>query len=238
MQPEEIEDVPYLKGIHKKYRAVLQAKAYKTGDMFKMQTPKLPNGTWVHFDIEDNPLTDDGNKHIYLWGCLKPPYNGDSFDYVWTDHESQDKEGWLKFLELMERYREEYPDLILCHFSNYEVVNIRSHAERYEMKGHPTVEWLLGKESPLFDIQKPLLKALVLPISGYGLKQVCKHEGLVNFQWSDDESGSQWSVVQFVKYRTELIKERREQMKKDILAYNFDDVMATRKLEEWLLSMK
>jgi uncharacterized protein len=59
---------------------------------------------------------------------------------------------------------------------------------------------------------------------------------LVNFQWSDDDSGSQWSVVQFLKFQAELIKDRREQIKKDILAYNFDDVVATRKLEEWLRS--
>jgi hypothetical protein len=40
------------------------------------------------------------------------------------------------------------------------------------------------------------------------------------------------SVVQFVKYRTELITDRRKQMKKDILTYNFDDVMTTKKFVE------
>ncbi len=134
----------------------------------------------------------------------------------------------------MEQYREQYPDLILCHFSSYEVVNIKRYAKRYGMEEHPTVQWLLGDNSPLFDIQPVVKNSFVLPLASYGLKQICKHEGLVNFQWQDDDSGSQWSVVQFVKYRMELIKERREQMKKDILTYNFDDVMATRKLEEWL----
>lgn len=88
-QPEDIEDVPYLKGIHKKYRAVLQAKSYKTGEMFKIQSPRLPEGTWVHFDIEVNPLTDHGEDHVYLWGFLKPPFDASAFDHVWTDHESQ-----------------------------------------------------------------------------------------------------------------------------------------------------
>lgn len=167
-------------------------------------------------------------------GFLKPPYDASAFDYVWTDHERDDETGWRQFLDLMARYREEYPDLILCHFSSYEVTNIRRYAKRYGMEDHPVVEWLLGDDSPLFDIQGPVKDSFVLPLASYGLKQICKHEDLVNFQWQDDDSGSQWSVVQFVKYRLELIKERREQMKKDILAYNFDDVMATRKLEEWL----
>jgi hypothetical protein len=38
-------------------------------------------------------------------------------------------------------------------------------------------------------------------------------------------------------YLIEPLKDRREQMKKDILTYNFADVMATRKLEEWLRKM-
>jgi uncharacterized protein len=234
IQPEDIEDVPYLKGIHKKHKAVLQAKAYITGDIFKIKSPTLPEGTWIHFDIEVNPLTDDGEEHVYLWGFLKPPFDESSFDYVWTDHESEDKQGWLKFLELMEQYKREYPDLVLCHFSSYEVVNIRRYAKRYNMEENPIVEWLLGDNSPLFDIQPMVKNSFVLPLESYGLKQICKHKDLVNFQWQDDDSGSQWSVVQFVKYRTELIKERREQMKKDILTYNFDDVVATRRLEEWL----
>lgn len=232
--PEYIDDVPYLKGFENKRRAVLQAQAYFTDKDYQIAPVNLPDGTWVHFDIEVNPLTDSGEEHVYLWGFLKPPYKGGDFEYVWTDHESDDKQGWLQFLALMEKYKADYPDLVLCHFSPYEVTNIKRYAGRYEMEDHPIVEWLLGENTPLFDIKNPVMESFVLPLAGYGLKQICKHEGLVNFQWSDDGSGSQWSVVQFVKYRTELIKSRREQMKNDILTYNFDDVMATRKLEEWL----
>jgi uncharacterized protein len=170
-QPEDIDDVPYLKGIHKKYRAVLQAKAYKTDEMFTIQAPRIPEGTWVHFDIEANPLTDHGEEHVYLWGFLKPPYDASAFDYVWTDHERDDETGWRQFLDLMARYREEYADLILCHFSSYEVTNIRRYAKRYGMEDHPVVEWLLGDDSPLFDIQGPVKDSFVLPLASYGLKQ-------------------------------------------------------------------
>ena len=237
MQPEDIADVPYLKGIHNKYKAVLQAKAYLTGEMFQIKKPVIPEGTWVHFDIESNPLNDSGEDHVYLWGLLKPQYDHSAFEYVWTDSETQDRDGWVEFLSLIARLKEQYADLVLAHFSSYEVSNIRRYAKRYEMENDPTVVWLLGEDSPLFDLQKPVKESLVLPISSYGLKQICKHEGLVNFQWQDDESGSQWSVVQFVKYQAELLKDRREQMKKDILTYNYDDVMATRQLEIWLRNL-
>jgi hypothetical protein len=57
---------------------------------------------------------------------LKPPYKGGDFEYVWTDHEDDDKQGWLQFLNLIEKYKSDYLDLVLCHFSPYEVGKIMS----------------------------------------------------------------------------------------------------------------
>jgi len=50
----------------------------------------LPQGQWIHFDIEDNPLTETGQKHVYLWGFLIPAESSETgqelFEYDWTDH--------------------------------------------------------------------------------------------------------------------------------------------------------
>jgi uncharacterized protein len=83
-------------------------------------------------------------------------------------------------------------------------------------------------------MQKPVLDNLVLPLQGYGLKDICKHKDLVNFQWQDKDSGSQWSVVQFNRFLAESSPQTKEKLKTDILGYNRDDVIATRRLEEWL----
>ena len=234
--PASIPDIPYLKGFEKKNRAVLQAKSYLTGEIHQMASVKLPKGHWVHFDIEDNPLTGSGDKHVYLWGFLVPEYQNADFEYVWTDDESDDKKGWLGFLAQIEQYREQYPSLIIAHYSQHERSTIRSHAKRYGMEDNATVQYLLGGESPLFDMQKPVLESLVLPLQGYGLKDICKHKDLVNFQWEDDDSGSQWSVVQFNRFLYETNPTQKQSLKTDILGYNRDDVIATRRLEEWLRS--
>lgn len=231
---EDIPDVPYLKGDEKRQRAVLQAKAHQTGEVFQLHAIDLPEGQWVHFDIEDNPLTASGEKHVYLWGFLVPDYSKEQFEYVWTDTEAQDKDGWLQFLSLIEDYRKRYPQLILAHYSNHEVTAIKKYTERYSMLDNDTVQYLLGDNSPLYDIQKPVTANLVLPLQGYGLKDICKHKDLVDFQWEDDSSGSQWSVVQFNNFLAETDPEKKEQLKTDILGYNRDDVIATRRLEEWL----
>lgn len=158
----------------------------------------------------------------------------EDFEYVWTDHDDEDERGWLEFVGQIERYNRQYPDLILAHYSSHERSTIRAYAKRYGMEDHPTVVYLLGNESPLFDLQKPVLASLVLPLQGYGLKDICKHPDLVNFQWQDEESGSQWSVVQFNRFLAEPNSEARARLKEEILGYNRDDVTATRRLEEWL----
>lgn len=232
--PETIEDVPYLKGLEKKQRVVLQTRSWLTGEVFKLNNVELPGGTWIHFDVEDNPLEVSGQKHVYLWGFLKPDYGPDAFEYSWTDTMEKDRAGWEEFLSLVTKYRDEYPDLVIAHYTHYEVTTINQYAERYDMFDHPIVKWLLGDDTPLYDLQKPVLDNLVLPLQGYGLKDICKHKDLVNFQWEDEESGSQWSVVQFVRFLEETDPVEREKLKKAILGYNRDDVLGTRKLEEWL----
>lgn len=231
---ETIPDVPHLKGHKSKQRAVLQAKSILTGTIFKLNKITLPEGTWIHFDIEDNPLTPSRERHVYLWGLLTPPYTKENFEYVWTDDESRDYHGWVSFLDKIEQYRARYSPLVLAHYSNHEKSTIKKYAERYTMEHHTTVLWLLGDDSPLFDMQKPVLNGLVLPLQGYGLKDICKHKDLVNFQWEDKDSGSQWSVVQFHRFLAETNLQENLRLKTEILGYNRDDVMATRKLEEWL----
>ena len=232
--PATLPDIPYLNGFENKQRAVLQAQSYFSGEAHQIAPVSLPDGQWVHFDIEDNPLTGTGEKHVYLWGFLVPDYGQDAFEYVWTDEANQDYEGWQGFLHQVEIYRSKYPNLILAHYSAHERTTIRAYAKRYGMENNDTVLYLLGDDSPLFDMQKPVLDSLVLPLQGYGLKDICKHKDLVNFQWEDDSSGSQWSVVQFNRFLAETDITKKSRLKTEILGYNRDDVMATKKLEEWL----
>ncbi len=234
---ESIPDVPYLKGQQRKHRAILQARSFLTGKFFQLNKTELPQGTWIHFDIEDNPLTSSRERHVYLWGLLPPCHEKNSFEYVWTDDESRDYQGWLDFLQKMENYQAHYGSIVLAHYSNHEKATIKKYAERYAMENHATVAWLLGEDSPLFDMQKPILSNLILPVQGYGLKEICKHPVLVNFQWESKESGSQWSVVKFNQFQSETNPIEKHKIKTEILGYNRDDVMATRQLELWLKTL-
>ena len=173
---------------------------------------------------------------MYLWGFLVPSYQNGDFEYVWTDTEADDRNGWIMFLDKIAEYRQNHADLVIAHYSNHERSTIKSYSKRYGMEDHQIVLYLLGDDSPLYDMQRPVLDNLVLPLQAYGLKDICKHKDLVDFQWEDSDSGSQWSIVQFHRFLAETDPVTKDALKREILGYNRDDVIATRKLEEWLRS--
>lgn len=235
--PQQLNDAAYFKGTAKKQRLVQQAQAYLSGELKVIAPIELPAGTWVHFDVEANPLPVTGNE-VYLWGLLEPGYNNADFHYTWSEgDEAGDYAAWCAFLDKVEDYRQRYPRLVLAHFANYEVTQIKTYAARYNMQDDARVQWLLGDDSPLFDLRDVLTQSLVLPLKSYGLKAVCKAKNLVNFQWHLSESGSQWSVVRYVDYLNSEDAVEREIIKQEILTYNRDDVKATRALELWLRSL-
>jgi len=233
----QLSDAPYFKGTAKKQRLIQQAQAYLSGELQITSPIEMPEGTWIHFDVEANPLPVTGNE-VYLWGLLEPPYTTENFTYTWSDGDKAgDYAAWCEFLDKVENYRQSYPRLVLAHFANYEVTQIKTYAKRYNMQDDARVQWLLGDDSPLFDMRDVLTQSLVLPLKSYGLKAVCKAKDLVNFQWELSESGSQWSVVRYVDYLNCEHSAEREMIKQEILTYNRDDVKATRALELWLRAL-
>jgi uncharacterized protein len=236
--PTQITDIPYLKGAAKKERAVLQARSLKTGNVFRLSDPDLPGGDYVHFDIESDPLAGNGAGEVYLWGFLLPPYDTDSYDYVWHDPgRAADKRRWRAFLARLETYRERFTRPVLVHYSPYERTQIRHYAARYDDHEHPIVRWLLATDGPLLDVQKSVKTAFVLPVMSYGLKSICRDRRLVDFQWELDESGSQWSVVRYHDYLAAVETGGTDEagvIKQEILTYNEDDVRATEALVAWI----
>mgnify|MGYP006268345685 CR=1 FL=1 len=189
--PTTLPDVPYLNGAERKRAAILQARSLLHGEVHRLRGATLPAGTYVHFDIESDPLASLGIAETYLWGFLLPGYSAHDFEYVWRDAGETDEACWKTVLELLSGYRDRYPDIRLVHYSSYERTEIKKNAKRYDDEDHPTVVWLLDEHGPLFDLLEFIRQNLILPVRSYSLKAICKHPDLVNFQWDLEESGSQ-----------------------------------------------
>lgn len=235
--PEALPEVPHLKGDTRRL-AVLHAKALVTGNLIVLEDPAPIPGTPIHFDIESKPQSKGSPEEVYLWGFLMPPYAKEDFEYVWHDGGADaDRNGWHQFLAVVAEQRKRYPDAVYVHYARFEHDAIKRYAQRFGDQSHPVVEWLL-KEDGLLDLCEMVKDSVVLPTYGYGLKEVCKAPNLVNFQWELQESGSQWSVVRYMDFLGAEDERAREEIKSEVLAYNRDDVRATRALEMWLAGLK
>jgi len=233
--PNELPDVPYLKGSLNKARAVLQARSLRTGKVFKVAEVDLPDGDYIHFDVESDPMARGGAGEVYLWGFLTPPDHDPSFEYVWKGSTAHaDERAWHEFLALIDGFRQRFAAPYFVHYSNYERTQIRRYADRYGDQAHAIVEWLLADDGPLLDLQKLVKAAFVLPVLSYGLKSICRDSRLVNFQWRLEESGSQWSVVRYYDYMGAATETDLDEIKAEILTYNEDDVRATEAMVSWL----
>jgi len=234
---DALPDVPYFRG-EKKHKAVLHAEALLAQEVIVLSKPSPIPGTPIHFDIETNPLAFESLEEVYLWGFLPPPYGTENFRYVWHDGGNEnDREAWGRFLAVVSNHREKYSDAVLVHYAPFERQVIARCASRFDDIDHPVVRWLLN-EGGLFDLHETVFDSLILPTNGYGLKEICKHKNLVNFQWELKESGSQWSVVRFHDFLKLADGPDRKAIKAEILAYNRDDVCATRALEVWLENLQ
>lgn len=232
--PQSIEPIAYLKKETLRRNAVLQARSMKRREVIQIGTPDFPNGTAVHFDVETWPFGAEGGT-VYLWGFLVPGYGKQHYEYVWGGQtQEEDEAGWLTFLATVDRYRSQFPDVFLVHYTPFELTQISRYATRYDMREDDTVKWLLDEEHSCFDIKPQVSNNLILPVTGYGLKDICKPGDLVNFQWELSDSGSQWSVVRFHHWLKESDPRKRDQIKEELLSYNRDDVRATRAVEIWL----
>ncbi len=202
--------------------------------MHCIENEPLPVGTYIHFDIESDPLTSTCITEAYLWGFLLPSYFAEDFEYVWQNNGESDHDCWGRVLKIFERYREALPDVRFVHYAHHERTTIKQYAKRFGDENNPIVLWLLDENGPLFDLYRYVTRNFLLPVYSYTLKTICKHRNLVNFRWELEESGSQWSVVRYHDYIASLDKGEDASIKEEILTYNRDDVRATAALIEWI----
>lgn len=236
----DLKDVPYLKRPERQNRAILQARSLLNRQIYRLGPTRQAPGTSIHFDVETWPFGANGKGTVYLWGFLLPPYRVDQdYEYIWSDEHdgAGDRGGWMAFLEYVAGLRARIPDACLAHYTDFERIQVKTYATRYGMEDHPIVRWILDDDRSCFDIKEAIADSLILPVTGYGLKTICKEPDLVNFQWQLEGSGSQWSVVRYGQYLECDEGTEREAIRQELLAYNRDDVAATRAQEVWMQTL-
>lgn len=207
--------------------------ALQSGRAIILRDPDLPPGsTWVMFDVEAIPFSEENPVEVYLWGTqtwtksdpTTPAIPGEYLGARSGSGPTGDEEGWRAFLENVASLRHRYGAVSFVHWAPYEKTRIREYIARYG--DHDGVaEWLTGQ---LFDLLSEVRFCAVFPLPSYSLKVV---EQYVGFARALEEYGGDWSIAQYLNASTES---DRQQALDRITEYNREDLQATWAVFEWL----
>ncbi len=118
--------------------------------------------------------------------------------------------------------------VVVYHYSAYEIQQIDALARR---SGHPVLAWASAYAREGFVDLLDVVKEHWFGVSGLGLKLVAAHAG---FAWRDEDPGGLNSQRWFADAVHGPDPDVRAAAEARVLAYNEDDVLATRHVRAWL----
>ncbi|MFH1046801.1 MAG: TM0106 family RecB-like putative nuclease [Patescibacteria group bacterium] len=199
-------------------RAKLQAESLVNRTHFFRKAVDLPAPpTEIYFDIESDPL----RSHDYLFGFLVRDVVGERYEYQLADTAEKEGEMWREFLRWAERLPEDY---VVYHFGTFETARLAALENHYG--GSQNLDRF---RSRMIDLNEIVKENVTLPLYFYGIKDIGRYIG---FERNGAIAGGGESVAVYEHW----LESGDRKYLDDIIDYNRDDVIATRKLKDWLIS--
>lgn len=219
LTPDELMQVD---GIGKKTapRLLAHARAFAERRAVMVEPPQLgaPANGETFFDIEG--FAHNNVDCYYLLGLLVRRGGEYVFEYDVAEHPEDERAMWLSFLDRVDAL-----DGPVYHYGAYERTAIGRLAERYG--GADRAARLLDR---CVDLHRVVKNCVALPLYGYSLKQVAPWLG---FEWTGFTQAAAESMVEYHRWLESGEREHLEH----VIAYNRDDVIATRVVRDWLLTL-
>ncbi|QGW23331.1 MULTISPECIES: TM0106 family RecB-like putative nuclease [unclassified Dietzia] len=229
--------------------AVLRARAHRDGEVVvpKVARPTIPRAD-IEVDVDLESHLDDG---AYLWGTLLTLRDGRRLEAegyrpfaTWARLPDPDEgrsfaEFWRWLTGIRDRAEGQGRTFrAYCYSKSAENGWMLSTATRFgpegtlaEVRGVPSVTEVRGflSSSQWVDVHEAVATQFV-STSGLGLKVVAPVAG---FRWRDPDAGGEASIGWYRDAQASRGVER-DSGRERILAYNEDDVRATRAVREWI----
>ena len=195
----------------------LQALAIRTNKIYVKHVPEIKhNHVEIFIDIESVPEHD----FFYLIGVLVKSNKTCEYHYFWTDDKKEEEKMWKCFLDFMNNF----PDVSIYHYGNYEADAIKKMKNKYGIK--------TNIEERLFNINKVIYGQVYFPVYSNSLKDIGKYIGA---SWSKENSTGIQCIVW--RYTWENQFENRDFYKSTIINYNKEDCYALAYLAEKLVDI-
>lgn len=210
-------------------RIMRMTQAMLSGKEIFIQPPEIPeSANYVMFDLEGLPPQLDELDKIYLWGLQVFGENPGSYQAALAGFGVDgDRQGWEEFLIKAREIFQEYGDIPFVHWHHYEQVRLRTYMDRY---GDP--DGVAARvQANLLDLLPITQNSLALPLPSYSLKLVEKYAG---YERKMDEYGGDWAMAKYIEATETKDSNQRDQVLKQILDYNREDLEATWAVLKWL----
>ncbi len=198
------------------------AEAWVTGKPIVFHKPSFRKAkVEIFFDFEStSPDENLGIKETidYLFGMLICDPE-EKFIPVVAKSLKDEEKALKEFLKILEGY----DDFVMYVYSDYELKQFRRMFGQYKIP-KKVQEKVLGN---IVDLLKVVKASVVFPTLNNGLKEVAKFLG---HKWRHDDVTGQESMAQYLRY----LESGDEKILKKIIDYNEDDVLATKRVKDWL----
>ena len=218
--------------------AARRARLLQGGVPFVRETsgPIAVPGATLEVDLD---IESSADGRVYLWGFwVERPAAGPGEYVAFSAFRDLDEAGetalavaaftWLRDLVEAEAGAAPGRGVAVYHYSAYEVSQVDALAQR---SGDPVLAWASAYAHAEFVDLLDVVKEHWFGVSGLGLKLVATHAG---FRWRDDDPGGLNSQAWFADAVHDPDPAARAAAEARVLAYNEDDVLATRHLRAWL----
>jgi predicted RecB family nuclease len=190
--------------------------------------PALPN--YAMFDLEGLPPHLDELDKIYLWGVQVYGENPTEFMPAVSGLGGDgDREGWLGFLANAKRVFDICDDVPFVHWASYEKTYLAKYITRYgDSEG--VAARVMANLLDLFPITK---ESIIVPVPSFSLKVI---EQYVGYRRKLPEGNGQWAMAKFIQATETADEARRQELMKEILDYNREDLESMWAVFTWLKS--
>src|ERR1700681_3594654 len=183
----------------------------------------------VYFDMEGDPLYEPGPGFETLFGALVPTAPAKSNAESWGATRTGEKRAFEGFVDWLVAHRAAHPHAHVYHYASYEKTALRTLAMRHGTREEEVDDLLRGEV--LVDLYAVTKGALAQSQDGYSIKKL---EVFYDFAREADVRRGDESIVAFEAY----LDDRDEAKRADIVRYNEEDCVSTRRLHEWLLKLR
>ncbi len=188
--------------------------------------PQPANGD-LFFDMEGNPLEDDGLEYLFGIYCQ----TDDKPEYIafWAHTRTEERNTFEQFMDLVTSHLANHPGAHIYHYGHYEETALKKLMTLHGTR-EAEVDNLL-RSLTLIDLYKVVREGIRVSEPRYSIKNI------ENF-YLDERSGEVTNAATSIVYYEKWKESGDDNLLKDIEQYNFDDVRSTFQLREWLLGLK